>query len=67
MKLFLDFCGDLNMYSYGNDYNIFEENYNLYKLKNKLNQKNLKIRPYFEKYKINTNNYIVDSFINILI
>lgn len=62
MKLFLDFCGDLNMYSYGNDYHIFEENYNLYKLKNNLNKDKYKdIRPYFEKFNINTNNYTSGS------
>tara|TARA_B110000008_G_C16713161_1_gene461656 strand:- start:46 stop:615 length:570 start_codon:yes stop_codon:yes gene_type:complete len=58
MKLFLDFCGNLNMYSYGNDYHIFEENYKLYKLDNNLNKDKFKdIRPYFDKFNINTNNY----------
>lgn len=62
MKLFLEFCGDLDRYSYGNDYNIFEENYNLYKLKNNLKENKFKdIRPYFDNFNINTNNYTSGS------
>lgn len=62
MKLFLDFCGNLNRYSYGNDYHIFEENYELYKLVNNLNKNKFKdIRPYFNNFNINTNNYTSGS------
>ena len=62
MKLFLDFCGNLNRYSYGNDYHIFEENYKLYKLINNLNKNKFKdIKPYFNNFNINTNNYTSGS------
>ena len=27
------FCGDLNVYSYGNDYEIIKQNYDLYDIK----------------------------------
>ena len=59
MKLFLDFCGNLNIYSYGNDYHIFDENIKLYKLEDiNLNKDLFKdIRPYYDQYNINTNLY----------
>ena len=62
MKFFLDFCGNLNRYSYGNDYHIFEENYKLYVLVNNLNKNKFKdIRPFFDNFDINTNNYTSGS------
>jgi len=55
---FLNFCENLDMYSYGNDYHIFEENFDLYKIKNNLNKNKFKdIIPFFNFYNINTNNY----------
>jgi hypothetical protein len=59
LKKFLDFCGNNILYSYGNDFHIFDENINLYNLKNfNLNKKMFKdIRPYFDHNNINTKLY----------
>lgn len=58
INIFLDFCDGFDMYSYGNDYHIFEENFNLYKINNFLVKNNFKdIIPFFKLYNINTENY----------
>lgn len=58
---FMDFCGDLNVYSYGYDYDIILENFKLYKIPiNKYFDWRLKyfdIRDYFRQFNINVDNY----------
>ena len=56
---FSKFINNLNCYSYGNDFHIFEENFNLYNIRNKFFNKNnfYNIRIFFDKYGINTNKY----------
>lgn len=59
IKKFHKFIGDLNCYSYGNDFDIFEYNFKLYNIKNMFFNKNNfhDIQLFFNKYGINTNKY----------
>ena len=62
IKKFIDFCDCMNMYSYGDDYEIFEVNMNLYNLSSnfflwKYKNKSFDIRDFFEKHNIDTNKY----------
>ena len=59
IKIFSKFINNLNCYSYGNDFIVLEENFNLYNIRNKCLDKNkfYDIKIFFEKYGIDTNKY----------
>jgi inhibitor of KinA sporulation pathway (predicted exonuclease) len=56
---FRKFISNLNCYSYGNDFEVFEYNFKLYNIKNVfLNDNNFyDIKSFFDKYGINTKKY----------
>ena len=58
MDLFLNFTNNLPIYSYGNDYEIIEENLNLYDINLDINKdKFLDIVPFFRSFNIDTKKY----------
>ena len=68
MDLFLNFTNNLPIYSYGNDYEIIEENLNLYDINLDINKdKFLDIVPFLDHLTLILKNILVVKFIDILI
>lgn len=66
---FYNFCDKMDIYSYGNDFNIIKYNMNLYHIDYKKyyywENKFFDIKPFFNKFKIATNKYTSGSIYKI--